>query len=168
MSRVSTPSAQSRFLRLVVAALLILATSGSRASAQTASADQSSATQSSATQQQPAANERESPWLIAPAFSSSPKLGTSIGGLGAYLRTFDPASRVSIFGVIYIYTSTHSQIASAFARTSFGADHHRIVAFVPFGHIKNDYDDYLGTGQALKTEANTTALFARYLYRAVG
>ena len=75
----------------------------------------------------PAAEEPRSPWLIVPLFSSSPKLGTSFGGLGAYMRTFDPDSRVSLFGVSYQYTSTHSQIVSAFARTSFGADHHRIT-----------------------------------------
>ena len=93
-----------------------------------------------------------SPWLVVPVFSSNPKLGTAFGGLGAYLHTFDPDSRVSLFGVTYQYTSTHSQIAAAFARTSFGADHHRLTVVAPFGHIKNDYDDYLGTGQPLKTD----------------
>ena len=68
----------------------------------------------------------------------------------------------------YQYTSTHSQIAAAFARTSFGADHHRIVAIAVFGHIENDYDDYLGTGQPLKTDDDLKALVARYLFRAKG
>ena len=65
-----------------------------------------------------AADEPRSPWLLVPVFSSSPKLGTSVGGLGAYLHVFDPESRVSLFGVKYQYTSTHSQVAGAFARTS--------------------------------------------------
>ena len=35
---------------------------------------------------QPAAEkEARSPWLLVPLFSSSPKLGTSFGGLGAYM-----------------------------------------------------------------------------------
>ena len=72
-----------------------------------------------------------------------------------------PNSRVSLFGVMYQYTSTHSQIASAFARTSFGADHHRTVTLAVFGHIKNDYDDYLGTGQPLKTDDDLKAFVAR-------
>ena len=55
-----------------------------------------------------------------------------------------------------------------FARTSFGADHHRIVALGVFGHIENDYDDYLGTGQPLQTEDDMKAVVARYLYRAKG
>jgi hypothetical protein len=75
---------------------------------------------------------------------------------------------VSLFGIIYEYTSTHSQIASAFARTSFGADHHRIVAIAAFGHIENDYEDYLGIGQPLKTEDDLKAVAARYLFRARG
>ncbi len=41
-----------------------------------------------------------SPWLLVPVFSSSPKLGTAGGGLGAYMHTFDADSRVSLFGVI--------------------------------------------------------------------
>ena len=81
---------------------------------------------------------------------------------------FDAASRVSLFGISYQYTSTHSQIASVFARTSFGADHHRTVTLAVFGHIENDYEDYLGTGQPLKTEDDLKAFVARYLFRAKG
>jgi hypothetical protein len=121
-----------------------------------------------ASAQQTAAEDAPSPWLLVPVFSSSPKLGTSFGGLGAYLHVFDPGSRVSLFGVVYQYSSTHSQIASAFARTSFGGDHHRIVAIAAFGHIKNDYADYLGTGQPLKTDDDLKAVAARYLFRAKG
>jgi hypothetical protein len=118
--------------------------------------------------QQTTATEPPSPWLLAPLFSSSPKLGTAGGGIGAYLHLFDPGSRVSIFGLMYQYTSTHSQIASAFARTSFGGDHHRLVAVTVFGQIKNNYEDYLGTGQPLKTNDDLKAVAARYLFRAKG
>jgi hypothetical protein len=45
--------------------------------------------------------DRSSLWLLVPLVSSSPKLGTSFGALGAYVHTFDPASRVSMFGVNY-------------------------------------------------------------------
>ena len=88
--------------------------------------------------------------------------------MGAYLHTFDPDSQVSLFGLTYQYTSTHSTIAGAFARTSFGADHHRIVGIAVFGYIKNDYEDYLGTGQPLKTNDDLKAVAARYLYRVKG
>jgi hypothetical protein len=139
--------------------LIILAVPGS-ASAQQPAPDPAA--------QPAAATDVPSPWLLVPVFSSSPKLGTAGGGLVAYLHVFDPGSRVSLFGVMYQYTSTHSQIATAFARTSFGADHHRIIAIGVFGHIKNNYDDYLGTGQPLKTEDDLKALATRYLYRAAG
>jgi len=112
--------------------------------------------------------DRSSPSLLAPLVSSSPKLGTAFGGMAAYLITFDAGSEVSLFGVNYQYTSTDSTIAGAFARTSFRADHHRIVALAVFGYIKNDYEDYLGTGQPLKTNDDMQAFLARYLYRVTG
>ena len=40
--------------------------------------------------------ESRSPWLLVPMFSSSPKLGTAVGGLGAFMHVFDPASGESI------------------------------------------------------------------------
>jgi len=129
---------------------------------------QSQPSEPTAAAQQNQPDDVPSPWLLVPVFSSSPKLGTAFGGLAAYLHTFDPASRVSLFGVVYEYTSTHSQIASAFTRTSFGADHHRIVTIVAFGHIKNNYDDYLGNGQPLRTDADLRAVAGRYLFRAKG
>jgi len=49
-----------------------------------------------------------------------------------------------------------------------GADHHRIVLIAIFGLIKNDYDDYLGTGEPLKTDDDLKALAGRYLFRAKG
>ncbi len=109
-----------------------------------------------------------STWLLVPLVSSSPKLGTSGGALVGFAKTFDPASKVSIFGIIYQFTTTHSDVGSVFARTSFGADHHRIVAIGAFGLIKNDYQDYLGTGQPLQTNDDLRAFVGRYLYRAAG
>jgi hypothetical protein len=116
----------------------------------------------------PPESNRSSPWLLVPLVSSSPKLGTSFGALGAYIHVFDPESRVSIFGVNFQYTSTESVVAAVFARTSFGADHHRVVGIGAFGYIKNDYQDYLGTGQPLKTNDDLKAIAGRYLYRAKG
>jgi hypothetical protein len=80
---------------------------------------------------------------------------------------FDRASRVSLFGATYQYTSTESSVGGVFLRTSFGADHHRIMAFGVLGHINNDYEDYLGTGQPLMTNDDMRGVAARYLYRLV-
>ena len=106
--------------------------------------------------------------MAVPLVSSNPKLGTSVGVLGAYVTTFDPESRVSILGVMYQYTSTDSSVGGFVARTSFGADHHRVIGIAAFGSIKNDYEDYLGTGQPLKTNDQLKSGAGRYLYRVGG
>jgi len=107
-------------------------------------------------------------WLLVPVVSANPKLGTSLGAVVAYTRRFDPDSGVSLFGVDAQYTSTHSTIAGVFARASFGADHHRIVVLLGSGYIKNDYQDYLGSGQPLKTNDDLLGGVGRYLYRLTG
>ena len=112
-----------------------------------------------------AAADTPSPWLVVPVVSSNPKLGTTFGGLGAYLHKYDEKSRVSMFGATYQYTSTHSTIAAGFARTSFKEDSQRLSVVAAFGFIKNDYDDYLGTGQPLQTNDDLKAVITRYLYR---
>ena len=113
-------------------------------------------------------DEPSSPWLLVPLVSSNPKIGTSGGALAAFAKKFDPNSRVSLIGVMYQYTSTQSSIGGAFARTSFAADHHRIVGIAAFGRINNDYQDYLGTGQPLQTRDDLRAVAGRYLYRVGG
>lgn len=109
--------------------------------------------------------EKRSPWLLAPVFNSNPKLGTSLGALGGYLHYFDEKSRPSIFAVTGQYTSTDSIVAGAFARTSFDEDRQRLIAALAYGNIKNDYDNYLGTGVPLKNDAELKSFIARYLYR---
>jgi hypothetical protein len=78
----------------------------------------------------------ESPWLLVPTLSSNPKLGTSVGGMAGYMYYFDPESKVSIFGTNLQYTSTNSIVAGLFAKTSFGADHHRLLAAVAGGNSR--------------------------------
>jgi hypothetical protein len=108
---------------------------------------------------------QESPWLFVPTLSSNPKLGTSVGGMGSYLYYFDSQSQVSLFGAKAEYTSTDSATAALFAKMSFDADHQRLNALVAGGNIKNDYDDFLGTGQPLKSEDHLRAFAVRYQYR---
>ena len=110
----------------------------------------------------------ESPWLLVPTLSSNPKLGTSVGGMAGYMYYFDPESRVSMFGASAQYTSTNSVIAALFAKMSFAADHQRLNVFAAGGNIKNNYDDFLGTGVPLKSEDRLRAFALRYLYRAWG
>jgi hypothetical protein len=110
----------------------------------------------------------ESPWLLVPTLSSNPKLGTSLGGMAAYMYYFDPQSKASLFGASAQYTSTDSIVASVFAKTSFGADHQRLSAVFAGGNIKNNYDDFLGTGMPLKSEDNLRFFAVRYQYRIWG
>jgi hypothetical protein len=114
------------------------------------------------------AKKKTSPWLLVPLVSNGPKLGTSGGVLGAYLHHFDAKSDVSMFGALFHYSNTHSTVGAVFARTSFGADHHRIEGLVGVGYIENSYDDYLGTGKPFKTTDDIRAVAARYLYRVKG
>ena len=109
--------------------------------------------------------EERSPWLIAPVFSLNPKLGLSLGVLGGYLHYFDEKSRPSIFALTGQVTNTDSTVAGAFARTSFGEDHHRLNAGLLYGYVKNDYSDYLGTGVPLQSNGELRSFISRYLYR---
>ena len=121
-----------------------------------------------ASKQEKKKKESESPWLLVPTLSSSPKLGTSLGGMGAYMHYFDPLSQASLFGASAQYTSTASIVASVFAKTSFDADHHRVVAILAGGNIRNDYDDFLGTGMPLKSNDELRFFALRYQYRIWG
>jgi len=106
-----------------------------------------------------------SPWLLTPVLNANPKLGAAAGALVGYIHFFDAQSRPSIFAVTGQYSSTSSIIAGAFARTSFDQDRQRLIAGLVLGNVKNDYDNYLGTGVPLKNNAELQSLIARYTYR---
>jgi hypothetical protein len=103
-----------------------------------------------------------------PVASSNPKLGTSLGGLAGYLHSFDEKSRPSIFAVTAQYSDTDSLVAGLYGRMSFDEDHQRAIVALAYGNIKNDYDDYLGTGVPLRNEADLRSLIGRYTYRVTG
>lgn len=114
-----------------------------------------------------AAGER-GPWMAAPYVSSSPKMGTALGATGGILYYFDEQSRASLFGVSAQYTSTDSAKVSLSAKTSFGADRHRVKAALSTGRINNEYEDYLGTGIQLSNVETALGASGSYLYRASG
>lgn len=133
----------------------------------TVHADEGPANAQESAQAQPP-TKAPSPWILLPTFSNNPKLGTSGGALVGYARKFDPESQVSMFGVSAQYTSTNSVTAAIFARTSFDQDRHRLSILAVGGLIKNDYDNFLGTGTPLKSEDHIRAFVGRYLYRFKG
>lgn len=150
-------------LRKAVLACAVLAAVGARAWAQSELPEAQDA------EPQDALTEQEkSPWILAPVFSSNPKLGTTLGALAGFLHYFDEKSRPSIFAVTGQFTSTESTIAGAFAKASFDEDHQRVLSAMAFGNVKNDYDDYLGTGIPLQNEATLKSFIARYTYRVHG
>ncbi len=165
MGRESCRSASIAVIRHLLEWLL-LAMSCSCALAQTEGQQAPNA----AAEARPAEAEQEerSPWLLAPVLKSDPKLGTAFGALAGYLHYFDAKSRPSIFAVTGQYTNTDSIVAGAFARTSFDEDRQRLLAGLMYGNIKNDYNDYLGTGVPVKTNAELRSFISRYLYRVRG
>lgn len=112
--------------------------------------------------------QRHSPWLVTPLLSSNPKFGTSIGVLGGYLKKFDAVSPVSMFGAKGDYSDTDSFTLSLIANAFFDEDRQRLIGFALWGHIENDYEDFLGSGQRFKTTDDIYLLFTRYLYRFTG
>jgi hypothetical protein len=170
LDRRHAPSRQvSRF---VFASCAALAFSCSGAFAQTEPKETGAAATkdagAAATEEDALTKFEKSPWLVAPIFSSNPKLGTTLGVLAGYLHYFDEKSRPSIFGAQAQYSNTGSLIGGAFARSSFDEDRQRAIAGVIYGNVKNDYDNYLGTGVPLKNEAEMKAFIARYTYRVYG
>jgi hypothetical protein len=107
----------------------------------------------------------ESPWLVAPIVSSDPKLGTSAGAMGAYIKKLDEQSPSSMLGVSGSYSDTDSYVTGAFFRGFFDNDRQRIIAAIAHGKIKNDYEDFLGTGYPVSTTDNLNLLVFRYSKR---
>jgi len=142
-------------------ACVVLAVTCSNAFAQTADSAAGSADKA-------ATASEKSPWLAVPLLQSNPKLGTSAGLLGGYMHMFDAKSRPSIFAVQAQYSDTDSIIGGGFARTSFDEDHQRLISGLLYGYVKNDYNDYLGTGVPLKSNAELRSFITRYLHRVKG
>jgi len=112
-------------------------------------------------------NEKESkssPWLISPLFSSDPKMSTAVGVLAGYVKQFDEKSPPSLMGVAGSYTTTDSWYVSAFAKAHFGEDRHRLMTGYVTGEVKNDYEDFLGSGLNVKTTDDVDVFALRYAY----
>lgn len=109
--------------------------------------------------------EKESPWLATPTLSSSPKLGTSVGALGAYLHRFDENSPVSVFTVMGNYSDTDSSFYGAFGKAYFLEDQHRLQFGTFQGKVENEYEDYLGSGLNAITTDNINVSFISYTKR---
>ncbi len=110
---------------------------------------------------------KESPWLLAPIISSDPKVGTSAGGLGGYLFKIDPDSTSSMVGAMAKYSNTDSLIAGLFLRSFWQADARRFSALAVGGRIRNDYEDFLGSGLPVSSTDELKLFFSRYQQQVV-
>ncbi len=148
--------------------VLFLALSMQVAHAQDATAAGSStatptSTAASAEPSPPTQQER-SPWLLVPLVSSSPKLGSSLGLMAAYVTRFDEGSSPSMIGGQAKRSDTHSQVLALFGRLYFNSDRDRVVVAAFNGEVHNDYVDYLNTGIEVRSQENIQGYLARYLH----
>lgn len=105
-----------------------------------------------------------SPWLITPLISSDPKIATAAGALAGYVHEFDDKSPASLIGVAGTYSTTDSWYLSAFAKIHFLEDKHRLSTALATGEVKNDYNDFLGTGLPAQTTDDLKLFAIRYSY----
>jgi Omp85 superfamily domain len=112
--------------------------------------------------QDTAEQQHHSPWLLVPLVSSSPKLGTSFGGMAAYIMRFDEESSPSLIGLKATTSNTSSTVVGAGGKLFFHADRDRLAFGLVGGKVTNDYLDFLGSGQEVRTNENVRAYFVRY------
>ncbi len=117
---------------------------------------------------EPAAKSAESPWLLTPAVSSDPKLGSTHGVVGGYTFDVDAGSRPSTVMAFGTYSDTDSWFAGLFGDIHWGEGTHQFTVGLMQGTIRNDYEDFLGTGLEVKTTDDLEALFLRYKHRLTG
>ena len=108
------------------------------------------------------AAKQDKPWLITPTLSADPKLGANVGALIAYLKRLDAESTPSMAGLSISYSDTDSSTAAAFSQLYWSADTRRLSLLAATAEINNEYDDFLGTGQAVKTQDNVHRYDFRY------
>ncbi|MEP4147720.1 MAG: hypothetical protein ABJL54_10885 [Halioglobus sp.] len=151
-------------VRLIKTTALLCAAITATASnaAETAGSDQSQ------TEAVNDSEQSESPWLISPTVSADPKLGTTLGAVFGYIQAFDPESTPSLMTSFVTYSDTDSYVGGLFGDLYFDGDKHRVKAGYINGKIRNEYDDFLGTGTRFKTEDNINSFFFRYLHRLSG
>ena len=111
------------------------------------------------------AAEKESPWLITPTVSADPKLGTTLGGVLGYIKALDPGSTPSLLTSFVTYSDTDSYVGGLYGDIYLGANKHRIKTGYINGRIRNEYDDFLGSGISVKTEDNMESFFFRYMHQ---
>ncbi len=115
----------------------------------------------------PAAKEQgaESPWLLTPTLSNDPKLGATLGFVAGRLFRADAASSQSMVASFGTYSNTDSWVGGLFGDLYWRGDARKAVVGGVGGRIRNDYEDFLGTGANVETDDDLQLFFLRYLQR---
>ena len=110
-------------------------------------------------------SDEQKSWLITPTLAADPKLGTNLGGVIAYLKQLDSESTPSMIGLSVSYSDTDSISGGIGAQLYWGADSRRLTMLLGGAQINNEYDDFLGTGQAVETQDTVHTMGFRYLHQ---
>jgi len=114
---------------------------------------------------EPSPETKQKPWLITPTLSADPKLGANIGGLIAYLKKLDTDSTPSMTGLSVSYSDTDSVTGALFSQLYWKGDTRRLSLLAAGAEINNEYDDFLGTGEAVETQDDVRTFGFRYLHQ---
>jgi len=125
-------------------------------------ASEGSATTPPAAEQSVMERQSRSPWLLVPLVSSNPKLGTSLGGMVGYVMRFDKASEPSLIALQGQGSNTSSATAALGGKLYWNENQERMALGLVGGKVTNDYLDYLGSGQEVRSNENVRAFFLRY------
>ncbi|WDP85905.1 MAG: hypothetical protein HUN05_12805 [Desulfobacter sp.] len=80
----------------------------------------------------------------------------------------DEHSPASIMGGTATYSTTDSYYYGIFAKLHFGRDDHRLLGGIGKGKVRNNYDDFLGSGLPVQTTDDLDVLALRYYKRIKG
>ncbi len=92
-----------------------------------------------------------SPWLFVPLVSSNPKLGSSVGLMVGYVRKLDPVSEPSMLALQMQRSNTSSTTFGLGGKAFWGENVNQLQFGVAGGHVSNDYLDFLGSGQQVRS-----------------
>lgn len=106
-----------------------------------------------------------SPWLFVPLVSSNPKLGTSLGVMVGYVHKFDPASEPSMLALQAQRSNTNSRTFGLGGKGYWNQNRDQLQFGIGGGNVSNDYLDFLGSGQEVRSEEDLRAYFLRYQHQ---
>ncbi len=106
-----------------------------------------------------------SPWLFVPLVSSNPKLGTSLGAMVGYIHTFDAHSEPSLLAMQVQRSNTASRTLGLGGKAYWNENRDQLQVGLASGKVTNDYLDFLGTGQEVRSNEDVRGYFLRYQHQ---